>query len=258
MRCHCNICHCIWWQKAFAWLCVCLGFLALSSTSHGADPSRELYEVYLSVAFRSADGRLSKPDHPPPFTYQIICSGLQSDRCNRSLLNNRFRNPLGGNGRFELKGRSRNPDIRFIYADSVSAVRIREQLTLRYESEFIDAEDEECQLYFRRTHSKISGVVLVLSLDAPVPKQRFCLSMQLIQAMGLSLPEMASFSTLWKRPPSGQATYSDGDASKLVESYGVLSYVHLCPTLKAGMNVKDVVRILSKTSSCVDGLIGRK
>lgn len=211
-------------------------------------------DTYLKMSLGNSTNTVRKPTATAPFSYAVSCKGVQASRCNRSLLNDRFQHPLGGNYRFRLGEVSVNPLIRFYFADEVEARRIRATLSEIYRNDFIDSDDKDCQLYYRKRDDVISGVAIVLSLDSAVIKQNICLSSQLFQSLGLSLPRNKSFSQLWKSPPEGRVSFTTSDVSEIAESYGIISFIHLCDEIKPAMTELEVRELLSTHSKCLEGL----
>jgi hypothetical protein len=225
---------------------------ALSSKA-GEMPNEQV-GIYLNLALSNSNKVLRKPANLSEFTFDILCTYSQDDKCKISLINEKFRGAFGGNSRFKLKNDRKNPDIKLVFLDSLQASTKKIELSELYSSGFTDSQDIDCQLYYYMRQNVIEKIVIVISLDSTELKQKFCLASQVTQGLGLSLLDGSPFSKGWKEHFSVQNSLNDETILKIIESYGIFSYIQLCPSLKPGMKSNGILPLLRKGSICLDGL----
>jgi hypothetical protein len=206
-----------------------------------------LRNVYLLASIGNKDHRLRKFSKGDPIIVERACLSLVKSKCVTKALNSRFNSAIILHKRLNLKfsNEAANPDIRIIAADQNSARSKKQELSIVYAKGFHDSEDLECQLYYSLKDDSIERAVIVVSLDAPDFKQRVCYMSQLQQSLGLALLDNLPFSELWQRQPDGYSALSEDRFARLVRTFSVLSYVHMCPDLISGMDKKTVAKVLS-------------
>ena len=215
------------------YMVACVAVITSVSASQGFELPPEQVATYLQSSLSNSSALLRKPDKVGPVGFHRSCMDIGPDKCNTSFLNKRFKGMLGGNSRVKLTAEKDNPDIKLIIASGFGAVVAKRDLSASYVGGFSDSDDPDCQLYYSIKDNMIKKVVIVVSLDSPELKQKFCMASQFMQGLGLALPYGMPFSKLWRRPPDGQNAFTDKNVSDLTESYGILSYIHMCPESKA-------------------------
>lgn len=224
-----------------------------AGAAYGRDLDSGGIEIYLDAAFSNFRTKLIKPGTLGPFSYRIFCLNVTHDKCTSAVLNKLYRGlPLWHN-RFRLKGKSISPDITYVYTNTNGAIAKKVELTNLYAKQFTDSADPDCQLYYMIRNDVIEKTTIVISLDSPLPKQKLCLAYQTQQSTGLSLPGNMSFSVVWESPPAGKSYFNAADLNRIAESLRLLSYIHMCPDLKAGMSRDEAKRVLSAPNTCLDG-----
>jgi hypothetical protein len=228
------------------------------ASSYGFDLPRKELAFYLQFSLSNTNRAIRKIIKTGPLAVQGVCKSSSSGQCSKSILNKKVNAAFGGNGRIKIRGTSKNPDLKFVFLSASDLANQKLELLELYRNSFNDSDDPECQLYYSIKENVIERIVIVVSLDSPELKQRFCLASQLFQGLGLSLQNDLPFSKLWKEAPNGlpngQRKFTLDDVSKLTKGYAVLSYIHMCPDIKPGMTADDINRLLLGNSVCLDGL----
>jgi len=232
---------------------VYLIFAKLVSPSQGGELPPAQISVYVQLSLLNPNGVLRKIFKAGPLAVQAVCVSSSSSTCNKTILNKQLNGAFGGNTRIKKRVSRQNPDIKFLHIGAGGLAAKKRELVAAYDGGFSDSDDLECQLYYSIKNNIINNVVIVVSLDSPVLKQNFCLASQVLQGLGLSLPNGMSFSQLWKNPTGGLYEFNDEYVARMVKSYGILGYIHMCPELKPGMKAPDIRRLLAGRSSCLDG-----
>ncbi|MEQ1522214.1 MAG: DUF2927 domain-containing protein [Aestuariivirga sp.] len=213
-------------------------------------------KIYLHQSLNNSDQRLRKISKIGPITVKSTCLSISQHQCAKSVLNSRFNNAIVIHLRLKLTflNKIANPDIEIMYVDHSIALSKRRNLSVAYAKEFRDSDDSDCQLYYAFKKHSIERIAIVVSLDSPDFKQRVCLMSQLHQSIGLSLLDNLPFSELWKKRQGGYSTLTGANFAQLVQTFGILSYIHMCSELTPGMNNRATVGVLSKGSKCFLGL----
>ena len=222
--------------------------------SHGGEMPPEHLETYIQLSLTNSNGALRKIAESGPLAIQGVCIASPTIGCNKSILNDQINGAFLHNSGIKAKVTSENPDIKIIHIGSMGLANKRRELSALYLGGFSDSDDLDCQLYYSIKDNMIGKAVIVVSLDSPVLKQRFCLASQALQGLGVSLPNGSPFSKLWKNPTDGLYTFNDEFVSKITKSYGILERIHMCPELKPGMKAPDIRQLLVGPSSCLDGI----
>jgi hypothetical protein len=238
----------------FAILIVCAAVVTSVLPSHGGELPPEHATLYVQLSLLNSNGALRKIAKTGPLAVQAICLASPSNGCNKTVLNKQINGAYRGNNRFKARVISENPDIKFIHIGASGLANKRRELSASYLGGFNDSDDLDCQLYYSIKENAIEKVVIVVSLDSPELKQRFCLASQLFHGLGLALPYGLPFSKLWNKPPDGMNAFTDEFVSGLTKSYIILAYIHMCPDIKPGMKAPDIRRLLVESSRCLDGI----
>jgi hypothetical protein len=212
--------------------------------------------IYVHQSLGNPGQRLRKIDKIGPIVVKTICVGTIQSKCVHPAINSRFSSAVVVHERlrFKFSTKASDPDIEIILTDQSSTLSKRQELSATYANGFRDSDDPDCQLYYSLQGHVIKKVVVVVSLDSPEFKQRACYMSQLHQGLGLALPDSLPFSKLWNKQPDGYSTLTEALFTRLVKTYGVLSYVQMCPELKPGMDASSIGKFLDKGSPCFSGL----
>jgi hypothetical protein len=240
------------------WLLVGMVLVPSTATTYGFELPQEIIAFYLHNSLGYSEGVVRKFSKTGPLATQRKCISSQRDKCSKAVLDKRMGDSLWKNNRIKVKVTSQNPDIKFIFADATVAVSERRELSYLYIGGFNDSDDADCQLYYSIKDNVIEKVVIVVSLDSPELKQKLCLTSQLMQGLGLSLPSNMPFSRVWEHPGvvllDGQNAFTDDNVSGVTMGESIFSYIHMCSDIKPGMKADDIRRILSGNSVCTYGL----
>ncbi len=240
-------------RTVFCLVILCATAIRSTLPSHGGELPPEQVAVYVQLSLLNSNGALRKIAKTEPFAIQGVCKASPSTKCNKSILSKKIYSSYGGNTRIKERVTAENPDLKFVFLDATGLANKRRELSSLYIGGFNDSDDLDCQLYYLIKENVIEKVVIVVSLDAPELKQRFCLASQVLQGLGVSLPDGLPFSKLWKSPPDGASAFTDELISKITKSYGIIGFIHLCPAIKPGMKAPDIRRLLIEPSGCLDG-----
>ncbi len=212
--------------------------------------------IYPQQSLGNTRQRLRKIDNIGPIFFKTTCVGTVEGKCVHSIINSRFAGAavIHERLRFKFSNKISNPDIELMLMDQDLTLSKRQELSVTYANGFRDSDDPDCQLYYLFKDNRISKVVIVVSLDSPEFKQRVCYMSQLHQGLGLALPDSLPFSKLWDKKPDGYAMLTEALFTRLVKTYGVFSYLHMCPELQPGMDAGAIVKFLDKGSPCFSGL----
>jgi hypothetical protein len=240
---------------------IVFGFIIFSAVatklvlpSHGGEMPPEHVETYIQLSLLNSNGALRKIAKSGPLAIQGVCIASPTIGCNKSILNDQINGAFLRNSGIEATVASENPDIKIIHIGEMGLAIKRRELSALYLGGFSDSDDLDCQLYYSIKENMIEKVVIIVSLDSPVLKQRFCLASQALQGLGMSLPNGLPFSKLWKNPTDGLNTFNYEFVSRITKSYGILQRVHMCPEIKPGMKASDIRQLLVGSTICLDGI----
>jgi hypothetical protein len=213
----------------------------------------ELYRRYATINENSVVRKFEKTE---PFAIQAICLTHLDRRCSTEKLSNIVKYAVGPNNRLRVAITKENPDLQFFFTDRSGTEIIKKRLSEDFKDAFQDFSDLDCQLYFSMDKNTIERASIVVSLDASGIKQRVCLTLQLPHAMGLALPNAGNFANNWPVTSDGidLSKASDKELSEIKNKLDILTYIHLCPDLKPGMNSDDIEAVFSNSKSCLKGL----
>lgn len=238
----------------FVLVIFCTAAIKSALPSNGGEMPPEQAAVYVQLTLLNSNGALRKISKTGPLAIQAVCVASPTIGCNKSVLNNQINSALFQNSGLDIKVTSENPDIKIIHIGALGLANKKREFSTLYLDGFSDSDDLDCQLYYSIKENVIEKVVIIVSLDSPVLKQRFCLASQALQGLGVSLPNGLPFSKLWKNPTDGLYAFTAEFVSRITKSYGIMEYIHMCPDIKPSMKAPDIRRILVENSRCLDGL----
>ena len=146
--------------------------------------------------------------------------------------------------------------LQIIFADENKLSDRALKLTQEFSGGSLDVEDTECQLYLKFSENDITKAAIVLSLDAEPQKIANCLLVDFYRALGLSLRGDHSFKYAWSGGAEPLNKLNISAFPKLRKYISLLTYIHACPKLIAGMNKSQVETELTKNSICLKNLKG--
>lgn len=199
------------------------------------------------------DGALRKIAKSGKLAILAQCTSSRK-RCVKSTLNKQVNDAFLRNKRIEVVVTSQDPDIKIMYVGASDLAKRRQDLKILYFGGFDDSEDPDCQLFYSIKQNVIQNMTIVISLDSPEIKQRFCVASQIFQGLGLSLPVGLPFSKLWKNGRDRKNPFNEETVLGLIDGYRILEYIHMCPDIKPGMKAPALRRLLERSSRCLDGV----
>jgi hypothetical protein len=222
--------------------------------SHGVELRPDQAALYEQLSLLNSNGALRKIAKTGPLAIQAVCIASPSNGCNKSILNKQINGAFLRSSRIRIRLASENSDFKIIQIGASGLANKRRELSALYFGGFSDSDDPDCQLYYLIKENVIENAVIVISLDSPELKQKFCLASQVLQGLGVSLPYGLPFSKLWKKPPDGMSAFTDEFLTGLTKGYKILAHIHMCPDIKPGMKAADIRPLLVGASSCLDGI----
>jgi hypothetical protein len=269
MRCHRNslfyLISCAAWPHN---LRAVLGFFAIiilllvfvisneGTAQSGNSKLKQLIEFYGKRAFAyNTRARLIKFDVNEPLSFSIECFPYLNEPCKKSYLAVTNALLVSANAKFV---QSENARLRLVLTDNANMKQKSQQLAHLFKDGFSDFSDSECQIFYNVIDSKISESVILVSVDQAELKQKVCLTVQIGQALGLSTPANQGFGSLWTNQPSGYQDLDAGSYAELQQNYSILEYIQMCPELRAGMTLHEVIDNLVTDKTCTRDLRGMK
>jgi hypothetical protein len=249
VHCHCN-------SKSILVICVFFLYMNFSSITYAKstqEPFRAIAITYVNLALANSQHRIVKPDGNRPLTFWLSCLSRESSKCSKSTIQKKTSSAIAQNDNVRIKFQEFDPLIFVEFADEYVVKFKRTELNKKYENMFTDSADLDCGLYYEVNNSIISRVVILISLDSSDHKQRMCLANQFYQGLGLPLPEHKPFSELWKSNVLPFSKMTDSDFDRLVRSYSIFTYLHLCSKILNGMD-KHAVNLELRNQDCWTGL----
>ncbi|MEQ1523572.1 MAG: hypothetical protein ABL936_20085 [Aestuariivirga sp.] len=226
-------------------------------------------EAYIEAAFPTDNGRLRKFKNSSRIRYSIDCFSGNEQKCARSrvyLQAAMFENP---NMRLEEGGAG---DVRFALAGKNMLTRLKADMTVLFSGGIVDVEDLDCQLYMSLRGDHIVAAVIVVSHDSSPEKVTTCLLVNFYRVLGLSQEGDAPFSATWAQRSNFSVTRPLGSSSEAAptseefkvspsfkdaqNAIKILTYIHSCRELAAGMTKSEVIAQLGKDSVCLRDLKG--
>ena len=217
---------------------------------------KELVEFYGKRAFAyNTRTKLRKFDVNGALAFSIECYPYLDGLCAKSYLavTNALR--VSANAKFVL---SKNARLRFVLTNDANMKEKSQQMVHLFKDGFLDFSDSECQIFYNVIDSKISESVILVSVDQAELKQKVCLTVQIGQALGLSTPANQGFDSLWTNKPSGYQDLDERRYAELQQNYSILEYIQMCPELRAGMTLHEVIDNLVSVITCTRDLRGLK
>lgn len=265
-----NHCYCIstvYFSRALRlqavfciFLAITLSLVLVSSIQAEAQSKdsklKEVVEFYGKRAFAyNTRTKLRKFDVSGALPFFIECYPNSDDRCAKSYLTvvNALR--VSANVKFVL---SENASLRFVLTNDANMNKKSQQMVDLFKGGFLDISDSGCQVFYAMSGPKITESVILVSADQAELKQKICLTVQIGQALGLSTPANQDFKSLWTIEPSGYQHLDERRYAELQQNYSILEYIQMCPELRAGMTLHEVIDNLVSATTCTRDLGGVK
>ena len=239
--------------------CIIFSKLFLLNDSAYADAAsdkkyQELVSTYLHAAFYKDPMSLHKFDAGRSITFGRFC--YVSNRATCDLTNKYIKRGIEVNADLELAYQSENPQIEAVFFEPVttdpSHLSDRES---KIAGGFSDVSDPDCKVFSNFDGPIIAHSMVEVSLEQPEDKIVRCISVQIVQAFGLSVAETKSFAEIWSGPSVGVKNLSEQEFQTFIRNALILVTIQMCPKLKAGMNKTEVQEQLRPTSMCLADLL---
>jgi len=228
---------------AVAW-CTVAASAAAKQTPHEA-----LIAAYLDAAFGNTRQVILKPEGAKPLTMGIYCRTGDCDTISAVLLT--FLPP----GFYTRHSNIMESQIAIVLYDKVEDIPADFKEVVKSGEALYGEGREDCRLGLVVSGDVIKKIRILASTRAEAKRIAACVVVQVFRGIGLVLPERMNFEQMWSFNPDGLEHVTDTQLRQFFSALRVMSGVHLCADIKAGMGRDAVAEILNKTSSCISEVV---
>jgi|GEM_PF-7058395 len=218
----------------------------------------EAINGYLQVALSPQQTVVRKFNRVTFMPAKLECGDISSVDCENAK--QAFKDSIAPsfNLSFDLQSA---PDIEFVFGSPQNIKDLGEKdlsdgASHESQSQFSDASDPECQVYYSYVGATIQHAKVLVSMSQNPVKLKFCIASQTMQALGLSLYKHFNFDQLWKSELDGPVAITESTFPEWRHGYAAYEYVHMCPEVLPGQNEGQAIAALNSPTSCLSKLKG--